>query len=166
MANSTEFYFCFLYVAKNWHKHDAQRTPIIPHTSKRTSTIVQTDHICSNSATQSIYLYDYHIQLINSPKIRSNNNMSSAFWKKGKEEGISLCNVELAAVKLSSSRIHSSYGQVVKVYVTAIQNNNVILSHCSSGRPLFEVDDLFTYKWALFNGKLGATVLNILFVTF
>ena len=84
--------------------------------------------------------------------------MSSAFWKKGKEDGPVLCNVELAAVKLSSSRIDNTSGHVVKVYVTAIQNSNVILSHCSSGKHLFEVDDLFTYKWALFNGKLNITV--------
>lgn len=61
------------------------------------------------------------------------------------------CSIEIVSCNL---HVHAfSEARVVKVYATVLHHGNTLLTHPTSRRPFAEVDESFTYKWAIFNGE-------------
>jgi hypothetical protein len=71
------------------------------------------------------------------------------------------CGVEIVS---SNFHVHAfSEARFVKVYATVLHNGATLLTHSTSRRPFVEVDESFTYKWAIFNGEAMNRLAYLLF---
>jgi hypothetical protein len=62
------------------------------------------------------------------------------------------CSIEIVSCNF---HVHAfSEAKLVKIYATVIHNGSTLLTHSTGRRPFVEIDESFSYKWAIFNGEI------------